>query len=122
MPVNLQLDFFERERRVGAILREHIEADLRVEYVFGQRLEGEQRDGLLLQLVDAGLAALADGFENFNHGAADRAGFLKMRQKQRDRDGGRMRDGLNCALGLRSPAGSTTARAGATRPDPPARR
>ncbi len=122
MPVNLQFDLFQRKRRVGAILRQHVEADLRVEYGFRQGLEGEQRDGLLLQLVDSGLAALAYGLEDLDHRPPDRAGFLEMREQQRDRDGGRMCDGLNRTLGVEAGWFHHRTRAGATRPNPPARR
>ena len=95
MPVDLLLDLVERKRRVGAILRQHVEADLRVEYFLRQRLERKQRDGLLLKLFNPGLTPLADRFENFDHGTADRSRLLEMRQKQGQRDGSGMRDGLN---------------------------
>ena len=63
MAVNLQFDFFERKRRLGAILGQHVEADLRVEDGFRQGLEGEQRNRLLLQFFDSGLAALTYGLK-----------------------------------------------------------
>ena len=51
--LDAQLRFFERSRRLYAILGEHGETDLRVENRLRQALERQQADGLLLQLFDA---------------------------------------------------------------------
>src|SRR5579863_789345 len=95
MPIDFQLDIFERERRVRAIFRQHVKAHLRVEDRFRKGLEGEQRYGLLLQFINPGLAALADGLENFDDGSADGAALEHVRKKKSDSDGGGMRDGLH---------------------------
>ena len=81
-------------------MRQHVEADLCIEYGFRQGLEGEQRNRLLLQFVDSGLTSLAYRLEDFDHGPADRAGFAEMREQQHDGDGGRVRNSLNRALGV----------------------
>ena len=59
---------------------------------FGMRLEREQADGLLLQLLDARRAVLAGRREDMDDRAADRVVGVQPAQEQRDRDGRRMRD------------------------------
>ena len=62
--------------RFFAQLREQVEAELAGEDVFRNRLEREQVDGLLLQLIDAAFAALAGGFEDVNDGSRNREGGI----------------------------------------------
>src|SRR5215469_6195191 len=95
MTIDFLLDGAERLRRIRPVLREHVEADLRVVQIFWQGLEGEQAHGLFLQLVDAGLAALADRLEDQDYRLANLRSFLELGQEQRKGGGSRMRDDLD---------------------------
>ena len=65
---------------------------------FGSGLNDSRATVCFCSSSDACLAALAGRLENFGHRAADRPGFFQMREQQRQRDGGRMRDGLDRAF------------------------
>ena len=88
------LDIFQRLQRFFAIARQQIEAELRVEDVGLHFLEAENGDGLLLQLIEALLAALARRLENMNHAAAQRRYLGEPATEHGQGDGGRMRDHL----------------------------
>src|SRR5258708_37492884 len=69
MALDPQLQILQTLGRLFAESGEHVEGELRVEYVLGLSLEGKQADGLLLQLVETRLAALAGGFEHVRYRA-----------------------------------------------------
>src|SRR5215467_12943376 len=92
MALEAELEILERARRLFAISREHVEAQLRVVDFFRLALEREQTDGLLLQFVDAGLAALAGGLEHVRDDAADGESAVQRIQDQRQSDRRRMSD------------------------------
>ena len=92
MPLDAQFRGFERKRRILAILRQHVKAELRVEDFLRHVLERQQADGLLLQLLHSGRAALAGRFENLDHGPPHRKAGMQARQHHGDGDGCRMRD------------------------------
>ena len=64
VPLHALLDQLQRLQRLFAIARQQVEAELRVEDVGLQFLERQHGDGLLLQFVEAALAAFAGRLED----------------------------------------------------------
>ncbi len=92
--LNAFLNGLQAERRLIAEAGEDVEGELLVVDGFVLLFEAEQRDGLLLQLFDAGHAALAGGLECRDNGAPQRAGGSEALQDGRDGNGGGMGDNV----------------------------
>lgn len=93
------LESLEGFRGVAAIAAQEIEAELLVEDGARPTLEGEEADGLLFQLVEAGLAALAGRLEDVGYGTLgwERAGQAGVKEGQGD--GGGMSDDVERVRG-----------------------
>src|SRR5579871_2836786 len=63
--------------RSQAVTGHHVEGDLRIENIFGQRLERKQIHGLLVQFVHAPLSMLGGRLEDGCHYPADRDSLLR---------------------------------------------
>jgi hypothetical protein len=61
----------------------------------GHRLEGQQADGLILELFDAGRAVLAGGSEDLDDGRAHGVLGVQAAEEERERDGGGVSDDVD---------------------------
>src|SRR5438874_1959976 len=92
MALDPQLQILQPLGRFFTETGEHVEGELRIEYLLRLSFEGEQVDSLLLQLVETRLAALAGGFEHVRYRALNGMQWMQAIQDQRQGDRGRAGD------------------------------
>src|SRR5262245_33462775 len=97
MPVNSLLAVLETLRSILAVARQHIEAELRVIHLSGERLERQKARGLLLKFIQTGLPALAGGLKYLHYTVDNRERFLNSSQDRCDYRRSRMSDDMNGA-------------------------
>src|SRR6266404_2992587 len=95
MPLDALLDGVERLERLLAVAGQQIETELGVEHVLVEFLKRQRRDGLLLQLIEAALAAFAGRLEYVDDRAANRGNLREAREKRGQRDRRRVCDDLD---------------------------
>src|ERR1700722_9236713 len=104
LPIMAEHALFHRIQcrlRLLPIALQHVEGNLGIENIFGQRLKGEQVHSLLMQFVHTALSMLGCRLENGRDRAPDCARLLGTQQQQRQHNRRGMRRNARAGLQFR---------------------